>query len=140
MAHDASKVQLGNIPYSSKTIDNHLGDAETFKAGLAVKNNAGALSLTSGNYLGVSVGKSLDGTARTAVCRKGLRVPLRLTAGFTPVNGAQVFLDADTGMAVASGEDAVGVNAIYCSGVLSGVEELSAEEVRCALIDFQGGL
>lgn len=140
MAHDSSKVLLGNIPYSDKTIDNHEGDADTFKAGLAVKSNAGALSLTAGNYLGVSVGKSLDGTKRTAICRRGLKVPLQLATGFTPVIGAQVHLNAD-GKGDESGEGVTAVNAIYASGVLDGIMELTDTPViPSALIDMQGGL
>jgi hypothetical protein len=137
MAH-SSTVYLGNVQSSFKEIDNRAG---VVGAGLAVYLHSPATINTvasGGGLLGVSVGKSLSDTSRTAVCRKGLLVPILLTTGLTPVIGAQVQISTTTGMAVASG---TAVNAVYRSAVLACVDEAGdAVADGCALIDFQGGL
>lgn len=137
MAHD-SKVYLGNITSSFKEIDNRAG---TVGAGLAVyvhDNDSIDTIAASGGLLGISVGKSLSDTSRTAICRKGLDVPIKLTNGFTPTVGLQVQISTTTGLAVSSG---TAVNAVYKTSKLTCVEEDgTAFADGCALIDFQGGL
>lgn len=79
MAHDPNKVLLGSTQSSDKEITCHAADPATFKAGYAVRlNSSGALSLTSGTRIGVSLGRSLSDTLKTAVARVGNRIPLRL--------------------------------------------------------------
>lgn len=139
MGHDASKVILGATISSVKTIDNYAG---TIAAGLCVHlKSDGSLSLAvaDGSKLGISAGKSLSDTARTAVVRKGLGVPILLTAAFTPVKGAQVHISDTTGKAGTAGAGFTATNALYQSAVLTGVLE-DGSEADVALIDFQGGL
>ena len=137
MSHDATKVLMGSTQSSFKNVDNRAG---VIAAGLAVKLTSGdAISLTTGSYLGVSLGKSLSDTSRTAICRKGARVPVLLTAEFTPAIGAQVNFSDTTGAAIASGGGATAVNAVYVSGVLTGILE-DGTTASVALIDFPGGL
>lgn len=135
--HDATKVQMGTTRSSSREVDNRKG---TISAGLAVRLNAdGSITNASGSnsIIGVSLGKDLSDAGRTAICRKGLGVPLRVN--FTPTVGAQVHIADATGMGAASGAGATGVNAVYVSGVLTGVmEDGTTEDV--ALIDMPGGL
>lgn len=137
MAHSA-KVYLGSTKSSDKEVDNRSG---TVGAGLAVYLHSDQTIDTvaaSGGLLGISLGKSLSDTSRTAICRKGLLVPILLTSGLTPVIGAQVQISTTTGKAVASG---TAVNAVYRSAVLECVDEAGdAVADGCALIDFQGGL
>jgi hypothetical protein len=139
--HNASLIQMGSVGSNVKEIDNRAGDPATFKAGLCVHlKSDDTLSLTAsdGAKLGISVGRSQSDTKRTAICRKGLAVPILLTAELVPVIGAQVQISTTTGKAVASG---TAVNAVYRSAVLDAIDEDGvAITDGCALIDFQGGL
>lgn len=137
--HNPLKVLLGNVPSSVKEIDNRKGSIE---AGLIVRlKSDDSISILSadGLPLGISVGKDLSNSGRTAIARKGLSVPVLLTAEFTPTIGAQVHISNTTGMAIASGAGATGMNAKYVSGILTGVKE-DGTEANVALIDFEGGL
>lgn len=141
MGHDATKVQMGNVGSNIKEIDNRLGDPATFQAGLCVhlkSDDTLSLASANGSKLGVSMGRSLSDTKRTAICRKGVDVPVQVTNGFTPVVGAQVQFSTTTGKVVTSG---TAVNAFYKKVGLTGVDEDGnnlADPV--ALIDFPGGL
>lgn len=139
MSHDAGKVLMGNITSSFKVIDNKAGSIE---AGLCVhlkSDDTLSLALADGSKLGISCGKDLSDTARTAIVREGTRVPLLLTAAFTPTIGAQVQISPTTGKAVSSG---TAVNAYYVSGKLTAIKEDGTEDSTdgCALIDMPGGL
>lgn len=139
--HDASKVLMGTITTSMKDVDNHAGDPATFQAGLVVhRKSDDTLSLASadGSKLGVSVGRSMSNTKRTAVCRKGVGVPVQVTNGFEPTVGAQVQFSTTTGKVVTSG---TAVNAFYSAVGLTGIDEDGNELADpVALIDFPGGL
>ncbi len=134
----SSTVYLGNVQSSYKEIDNRAG---AVAAGLAVylhSNDGINTTAAAGALLGVSLGRSLSDTSRSAICRKGINVPIILDSGLTPVIGTQVQISTTTGKAVGSG---TAVNAIYKSAVLSGIDEDGAALADgCALIDFQGGL
>lgn len=81
MAHDATKVLLGNVQTSSKEITEHDGSPATYLAGLAIRQATGGLSLakTDGQWLGISLGKGLsDSLKTTAIARDGLKVPVLL--------------------------------------------------------------
>lgn len=137
--HDSSKVLMGQTRSNIKEVDNYAGDPATFQAGLCVHlKSDGTLSLASadGSKLGVSLGRSLSNTNRVAVCRKGLGVPVQVTAAFSPTLGAQVQFSTTTGKVVTSG---TAVNAVYSAVGLTGVDE-DGNEIDVALIDFQGGL
>jgi hypothetical protein len=132
---------MGTTRSNVKEVDNRAGSVSTFKAGLCVHlDSNGALTLTaaSGSKLGISLGRSLSDTARVAIARKGLGIPILLANGLTPVIGAQVQISTTTGTAVASG---TAVNAVYTTGVLTAYDEDGvAIADGVALIDFQGGL
>ncbi len=135
MSHDATKVLLGTTQSSARTVDNHIGNVA---AGLAVHLKSDDTITTAeadGSLLGVSLGKSLSNTSRTAICRKGVAVPI-LIDSITPTIGAQVQISATTGKAVTSG---TAVNAVYRSSTLTAILE-DGTEADCALIDFAGGL
>ncbi len=89
MGHDATKVLLGTTQSSDRDASLAFpSNPATFKAGLAVRETtAGLLSVTKadGEWIGVSLGRSLSDTAKTDVLRAGLRVPLLLEA--TPARG-----------------------------------------------------
>lgn len=78
--HDATKTLLGSTESSDKEITAEVGNPATFPAGRAVRRNSAGLGLASatGGLVGVSLGKSLSDTEKTAVCRVGNRVPLEL--------------------------------------------------------------
>jgi hypothetical protein len=141
MGHDATKVQFGSTRSSFKHIDNLPG---AIAAGLIVRQKSdGTISVAAadGSALGISCGKSLSNTDRTAVVRAGLQVPVQLTAAFTPVLGAQVNISDTTGKAIAAGAGATGMNAVYASGPLTMVAEDGTETANgAALIDMPGGL
>lgn len=137
MGHDASKVLMGATRSSFKVVDNHAG---SIAAGLCVRlksDDTISVAEADGSALGISLGKSLSDTARTAICRRGSGVPVLLKSGFTtPAIGDQVLIDAVSGEA---SSDGTGVNAIYASGLLTGVKE-DGTTANVALIDMPGGL
>lgn len=141
MGHDASKIMLGHNPSSFKTVDNRAG---SIAAGLIVRlksDDTISVALADGSPLGISAGRSLSDTSRTAVVRRGKKVPILLTSSFTPTIGAQVHISDTTGKAGAAGAGFTGVNAVYVSGALTTVDEDGAEVAsNGALIDFPGGL
>lgn len=141
MSHDASKVVMGNVTNTFKNIDNRSGSIE---AGLIVRlksDDTISIASADGSPLGISCGKDLSDTARTAIVRKGSRVPVLLTAAFSPTIGAQVHISDTTGKAIASGAGATGMNATYVSGALTAITEDGTEVASgVALIDMPGGL
>lgn len=145
MGHDASKVQLGSSQSSNKSIDNFPADPATFVAGLVVCAAAdGGLSLATadGSRVGVSMGRSLSDTKRTAVARSGLRIPVKVTSGFTPVVGTAVAVSNTTGKVKAyTGTGDGYINAVYASGPLTSISEDGTETATdVALIDMPGGV
>lgn len=81
MGHDATKAIMGMPQSSEREVFQHASDPATFIAGLAVRQKSdGLLSVTSsdGMWAGVSLGKSLSDTKKTAVCASGLKVPVLL--------------------------------------------------------------
>lgn len=139
--HSSRTVYMGATQSKVKEVDNMAGDPATFKAGLCVHlKSDGTLSLAAadGSKLGISLGRSLSNHKRTAICRKGLRVPILLANGFTPTVGAQVQISTTTGKAVASG---TAVNAVYVSSTMTAYDEDGvAIADGAAMIDFPGGL
>ena len=139
MGHDANKVLMGSTQSSFKTVDNVAG---ALAAGLVVTlASDGTISTTvsDGAQIGVSAGASLSDTDRTAIVRRGTRVPVLLQSnGVNPVIGTQVSVHATSGKADSTG---TALNATYASGELDAVLEDGTVVVDgCALIDFPGGL
>lgn len=144
---DVNKVLLGSTQSSAKTVTNHRG---VIDAGIVVRlksDDTLSIAKADGEILGVSLGKDQSDAGRTAICRKGLRVPLKLTTGFDPVIGAAVEISDTTGLAVTSGGTTY--NAVYATGriggtgVNGGIPEFDpngAASVGVAYIDFPGGL
>jgi hypothetical protein len=77
--HSASTILLGSNRSSSKDLTEYNSDPATYLAGLCVRqaSTAQTLSLTSGRYVGVSMGRSLSDHKKTSVLRSGLQVPVR---------------------------------------------------------------
>lgn len=141
MSHSATTVYLGSHGSNVLESDNWAGDASVHKAGLCVHlDSDGDLDLAAaeGAKLGISLGKSLSDTNRISVARKGKKIPVLLTNGFTPTVGAQVQISTTTGKAVSSG---TAVNAVYVSSTLTAYDEDGAAIADgAAYIDFIGGL
>ena len=141
MAHDATKFLMGATGSSEKVVSNHKGAIE---AGIAVRlksDNTLSIASADGNLLGISLGKDLSNAGHTAIARKGLLIPIQLTAAFNPTVGAAVSISDTTGLAIAAGGGATVVNAVYKSERMEdgGVgEDGVAKDI--ALIDFPGGL
>jgi hypothetical protein len=137
----SSSIYMGNVGSNIKEVDNRAGNPATFLAGLCVhlkSDDTLSLAAADGSKLGISLGRSLSDTQRTAICRKGLRVPVLLANGFTPTIGAAVQISTTTGKAVSSGTT---VNAVYVSSTLVAYDEDGTViSDGCALIDFPGGL
>lgn len=140
MPHDATKIQMGNVPNSCKNIDNIKGD---FAAGLYIHkktDGTGSIAAADGAGIGISVGKDLSNAGYTAVARSGLDIPMQLTAAFTPAIGTQVHISDTTGKAGAAGEGFTGINATYSSEKKIMVAEDGTETADAvALIDMVGG-
>lgn len=80
--HDATKVLLGSVGSSERVVTCENADPADFPAGVAVRRASdGTLQLeddSTAAFVGVSLGASLSDTTKTAVCRVGNRVPIRL--------------------------------------------------------------
>lgn len=142
MAHNASLIQMGSSQSSAKEVENRAG---AIAAGLVVRlksDNTISIAAADGEAIGVSLGRSLSDTSRTAIVKKGLKVPVLLTNGFTPTIGAKVAISETTGKAKAyTGTGDAYIDAVYVSGALSAVDEDGAAITDgCALIDFPGGM
>ena len=142
--HSATTVYLGSTRSNHKEVINRAGDPATFLAGLIIhlkSDETLSLAAADGSKLGVSLGRDLSDTKRTAICRKGLGVPVRLTNGFTPTVGAQVHVSDTTGKVGAAGAGFTAVNAVYTTAALTCYDEDGAAvSDGAALIDFPGGL
>lgn len=141
MSHNPNQVLLGATRSNIKEVGNRVGSVA---AGLACRLKSDGTVTTAaadGSLVGISLGKDLSDTNRTAFAYKGVGVPIQLTAAFTPTLGAAVHIDDVTGKAKASGAGATAVNATY-SAILSGggLPEDGGAAIPCALIDFPGGL
>lgn len=139
--HNASVIQMGSTRSKVKEVINVPGDPATLLAGLclhAKSDGTFTLAAADGAKVGISLGRSLSATKRTAVATKGLEVPILLANGFTPTIGAQVQISTTTGKAVASG---TAVNAYYVTSTLTAYDEDgTAIADGAALISFPGGL
>lgn len=141
MSHDASKVLMGSTVNSDRTVTNHAGSIEAGKVCRQKSDGTITTALADGGNLGVSLGKDLSNISRTAICRRGLAVPILLTAAFTPTVGAIVHVSDTTGLAIASGAGATATKARYKTGALTAVKEDGTEVASgAALIDMEGGL
>lgn len=81
MAHDSTKCVMGVPGMSGAEVTSHNDDPASFPAGVAVRQaSTGALSLASsaGQWVGISLGKSLSDNKKTAVARSGERIPVLL--------------------------------------------------------------
>lgn len=141
MTHSSSVIQMGSTRSKIKEVINVAGDPATLLAGLCCHQKSDGtvtLAAADGSKIGISLGRSQSSTKRTAICTKGLEVPVLLANGFTPVVGAQVQISTTTGKAVSSG---TAVNAYYTTAVLTAYDEDgSAISDGAALINFPGGL
>jgi len=138
--HNPNQCLLGSTRGSIKEIGNKKG---TIQAGVAVRLKSDDTIVTAkadGSLLGISVGKDLSDTNRTAIAYKGIGVPIRLTAAFTPTVGAAVAIDDVTGFAKAAGAGVTAVNAVYSQLLSAGAIAEDGTTVTAALIDFPGGL
>jgi len=141
MSHSSTSVRMGTTQSTFKVVDNMAGAIE---AGLIVRlKSDGTISVAAadGLPLGISLGISLSNTSRTAIVRKGVRVPVLLTGAFTPTKGAQVSISDTTGKAIAAGGGATALNAVYETSKLDALKEDGTTVTDgVALINFPGGL
>lgn len=144
MPHDPNKFLMGTTGSNVKEVSNHIG---AYAAGIAVRlksDNTLSITKADGDWLGVSLGKDLSDSNKNAICRKGLRVPIALKAGFDPTIGGVVSTDDATGLAAGDGTRTASA-AVFATGriggttVNGGVTE-DGSTVGVALIDMPGGL
>lgn len=140
MGHNANQALMGATQSSVKEVTNYPGTLEAGFVAHLKNDNTLAKAKNQGAKIGVSLGKDLSDIGRTAVARKGLRVPLILKADFNPVIGAVVEIDDTEGYGTGDGTKTA-VNAVYATGRLSsgGIGE-DGNTKGVALIDFPGGL
>jgi len=147
MGHDPTKQLLGVTQSSDKAgTTTYASDPALFPAGTAVRLGPdGLLTVTKGSnqWVGISLGKSLSDSKTTTVLRGGSQVPIRLADDGNNyayvVQGAPVEIDDATGLATVAGGSATTSNAVFVSGVLSGITE-EGTTVPVALVDMVGGL
>ena len=146
MGHDVTKVLLGTTKSSYKVVTSGKG---SIPAGKIVRQKSdGTYSLASADGLpvGISLGVDQANAGFMSIVRNGLEVPVLLTAAFTPTLGAQVHISDTTGLAIAAGAGATGMNATYAAAApgvvkIKGVlESDGVTEVDVAFIDMNGGL
>lgn len=141
--HDASKVLMGATRSNIKDVSNFPGNPTTFVAGLGVRvASTGILSVTKahGELVGVSMGRPLDGlTDKTVVARAGLGIPVKLKTGETPAIGEQCGVDDASGEFASIDTGITGVNAIFVTAAITGIDE-AGNEIDVAIIDMPGGL
>lgn len=141
MGHNAGKVLMGMTRSSFRKAEPRKG---SIAAGTIVRlKSDGTISVAKadGQALGISLGKDLSNIGYTSIVKAGTEVPVALTAAFTPTVGSQVHISDTTGLAVASGAGATGINAVYVSGKLTRINEDGTETADgVALIDMPGGV
>lgn len=143
MGHDTSKIQMGSTGSNHREVMNRKGSIAAGKVVRLKSDDTISVAKADGEILGLSLGKDLSNTDRTAYVNDGLAVPIALKSGFTtPVIGGQVAIDDTTGEAVAyTGSGNTYVNAKYVSGAKTAVLEDGSEVATgAAYIDMQGGL
>lgn len=143
MGHDSSKILMGSTQSNHREVMNRVGSIAAGKVVRLKSDDTISVAKADGEILGVSLGKDLSNTNRTAYVNDGLAVPIALKSGFTdPAIGAQVAIDDTTGEAVAyTGSGNTYVNAKYVSGAKTAVLEDGTEVATgAAYIDMQGGL
>lgn len=139
--HDATKICLGTTLSSVKTVENFAGSIPAGKVCRLKSDGTLSLAKADGELLGVSLGKSLSDDSRTAIVRRGLKVPMLITTGLTPALGSQVSVDDVTGICKAAGAGVTAVNAKYASAVKASInEDGTVTAANCILVDFEGGL
>jgi hypothetical protein len=140
MGHNPGQVLMGAVISNHKEVTSRVGSLAAGSVCHLKSDGTVTTAKADGGLLGVSLGKDLSDTSRMAICRKGLGVPLLLTADFTPTVGAQVAVSDTTGLGIAyTGSGNSYVNAVYKSAKLVGISE-AGTEVDVAIIDFPGGL
>ncbi len=145
MSNQSDKIQMGATNSSFKNVDNVLAEIAAGTVVHGKSDGTFTAAIADGVPMGVSLGKDLSYTGRSAVCRRGTGVPILLTAGLNPTIGTQVHIDDTLGIAKASGGGATAVNAVYATGRVGGsgqnkgIDE-DGNAVGVALIDFPGGL
>lgn len=139
--HSATKILMGMTRSSYRHAEPKKG---SIAAGVLVRLKSDDTIVTTkadGSAMGISLGKDLSNIGFTSIVKAGTAVPVALTAAFTPVVGAQVFISDTTGLAIASGAGATGINAYYTTGPLTRVNEDGTETANgAALIDMPGGV
>lgn len=139
MSHDASKVVMGSPSNTHKVVDSKKGSVAAGLPCYLKSDNTVTSAASDGELIGISLGKDLSDTNKTAICRAGIKVPVIRTAGNTPAIGAQVYLDNAAGTANSSNASSTGINAVFAAGALTGIGE-NGSESTATLIDFVGGL
>lgn len=107
MKHDSTKILMGTTKSSIKDVSSENADPATFKAGLAVRRKSdGGLQLeddSTATLIGISLGADLADTAKTAVCRSGLGVPLRLRE--QPYASGEIEITSYTNLLVSAADE-----------------------------------
>lgn len=82
MYHNPNVIVLGSVKSSKRLVTTEDADPATFLAGLACRRASnGGLRLSDNStaaLVGISLGADLSNAGKTALCRKGLGIPLRL--------------------------------------------------------------
>lgn len=125
----------------SDVITNLEDTAGTIKAGhiVSLKEDGTAKEFASsdGNIYGVA--GYHEQKNRLAVIRCGLMTPVVIDASAKPAAGKKVYLTA-AGLATDAADSNTATGAIFKSGEVQGIDAISKETAKAALIDFPGGL
>lgn len=138
--HDPTKVLLGSVGSSKRVVTCENADPATFLAGLAVRRKAdGGLRLDDDSVaalIGVSLGRDLSNAKRTAVCRKGLGVPLR-----QKVYAASVKIGDITFTAKTPGADGNDISVTLADELSDGTAEVATdpESPLAIVVNIEGG-
>lgn len=122
--HDATKLLLGTGLTSDKDVTCENADPASFPAGLAVRraSSEGGLSLSSGELIGVSMGRDLSDAKKTAVARAGLGIPLKVLAQAALTEGDLTFT------AIAPGSEGNDIAIEFLDTGTAGAESVSVAD------------
>lgn len=117
--HDATKVVMGSITSNIKKASSEDANPAVFKAGFAVRRATdGGLQFEdddTATLIGVSLGPDLSDCDKTAVCRSGYQVPLRLK--LKPFASGTITIDTFANLANAGNDEiTVGDTTFVASG------------------------
>lgn len=135
----SGKIQLGTTKSTFKHAKSYKGTLEIGTVAYQKADGTITNLEADGAALGVVIGSK---NGYNSIVRNGEMIPLKLTASFVPVVGAQVAISDTTGIAKTyTGTGDAYVNALFVSAPMDALNEDGTQNAsKFAYVDFVGGL